>query len=89
MRIFLLSHRPDIIIRRALCKRTNSLYVKRCAYILDDEKSQIPIKEPGKVCNDPFDLEPEPEAFVDAFAAEADMSPESFAEMVVGHYQVP
>ena len=32
---------------------------------------------------------PSPEAFVDAFAAEADMSPESFAEMVVGHYQAP
>ena len=36
-----------------------------------------------------FDLEPELVAFVQAFAAERDMSPESFAGMVVGQYQGP
>jgi hypothetical protein len=36
-----------------------------------------------------FDLEPELVVLVQAFAAEANMSPESFAGMVVGQYQAP
>jgi hypothetical protein len=50
------------------------------------KKLKSPSKNPEQFVTIEFDLEPELIAFIEALAAKADMSPESFAGMVVSQY---
>ena len=54
------------------------------AKIMKNPKS--PSENPEQFVTIEFDLEPELIAFIKALAAKADMSPESFAGMVVSQY---
>jgi hypothetical protein len=49
-------------------------------------KHKSPSNKPEEFVTIEFDLEPELVAFAQAFAAEVDMSPESFAGTVVDQY---